>query len=242
MSEYLPGIDISGHQSNAGPIDWDVLKAGGLAFCIPKASEGDYYTWKGFADARAECRARGIRCGAYHFAHMGKSPEANAQRFAESIGFLPNGQLDLQPGDLLPALDVEGETVSSRTLGERNEWLLAFADAWKQYSPYPLMYYGSTIHITTEAAVRAYPFLWMARWTDTEPAPPYGMYQSWTVWQWRGDSGRIKGVTGPCDLDTTTPDRLNMITVKSKSVLPYLLVGGLAAAGVAYYIRKRRPQ
>lgn len=217
MADYIKGIDISGYQippHATAPIDWDKVYAAGIRFCIIKSSQGDYYRFKSYAQLKADAKARGIAVGAYHFADLSLTPEANAKKFADCMGPLENG-------DLFPALDVEGgkggipKGMSNDAI---TQWLLGFGDAFKAYCPYPLLLYSSSKHVTSPDVLKSFPYIWSAKWSNTPPTG-FNFYPTWTVWQYRGDSGRVDGVYAACDQDYVRPEDLPKIQVGGGAAL-----------------------
>lgn len=220
MADYIKGIDISGYQvppHASAPIDWDKVYAAGVRFAIIKCSQGNYYHFKGYAQAKADAKARGIAVGAYHFADLSLTPEVNAKKFADCMGPLENG-------DLFPSLDVEGGK-GGIPAGMNNDtitqWLLDFATAFKAYCPYPLILYSSSQHLTSPDVLKGFPYIWSARWSDNPPTGPSGFryYPTWTIWQYRGDNGKVDGVYTACDQDYVRPEDLPKIQVGGGAAL-----------------------
>ncbi|MDE2098573.1 MAG: glycoside hydrolase family 25 protein, partial [Patescibacteria group bacterium] len=89
-------VDVSNNNPN---VDFKALKASGVCGVWLKVSEGTSFADPLYARYRAEAKAAGLRVGGYHFGHPKNSPVAEAQFFLSL--------LKLEPGDLLPALDLE---------------------------------------------------------------------------------------------------------------------------------------
>src|SRR5262245_41899661 len=95
----IPGIDVSHHQDL---IDWPTVAASGKQFVFAKATEGRSFVDPMYAINKAGAEAAGLLFGAYHFAQPGA--QAN-DPIVEADHFVDHAQL--QPGNLLPVLDIE---------------------------------------------------------------------------------------------------------------------------------------
>src|SRR5207344_2546016 len=95
----LPGIDVSHHQ---GAIDWVQVAGAGVRFAFAKATEGRNYVDPQYATNKAGAALSGVAFGAYHFAQ----PDGTANdAILEADHFVDVAQLE--PGDLVPVLDIE---------------------------------------------------------------------------------------------------------------------------------------
>ncbi len=94
--EGIPGIDISHHQR---PRDWESVKQAGTRFVYIKATEGADWTDGGYREHEESARDHGLIVGAYHFFTFCADGKTQAAHFLKRI--------DLRPGDLPPAVDVE---------------------------------------------------------------------------------------------------------------------------------------
>jgi GH25 family lysozyme M1 (1,4-beta-N-acetylmuramidase) len=84
-----------------GKIDWTQAKAGGIQFAYVKATQGNGSLDKTFADNWFGMKSAGVLRGSYHYFDFGIRPEDQADYFLSVVS--------LEPGDLPPALDVEGK-------------------------------------------------------------------------------------------------------------------------------------
>lgn len=167
------GVDLSHFQSGLSLN----LKAKGpgrsaLRFLYHKASEGTGFVDPTYAARRAEAKAAGVPFGAYHFAHPAPGTAA-----AEAAHFMATAKPE--PGDLLPALDLEvNEHGMSRAA--LTTWVHTFFEAvYKHtgvrkgvlYTHYDL----NTVPGTT--------FLWVPRYSNDNRAPviptPFKRYSVW---------------------------------------------------------------
>ena len=207
----IRGVDLSHWQ---GSVEWAAMAVAGIRFAWAKATQGQSgrdATWT--AGRRKAALAAGVRFGAYHFADLSQLPEANAVNFAAAIGAL-------NPGELLPALDVESQGLPPHmTADEIMAWLVRFAAAFNAILPTPIVLYtdhGTLINRMDggrSELLAAYPFLWIARYTNAADPGECGAWDKWTAWQWT-QGGKVAGVTGNVDLNRiATEDDLNALTI-----------------------------
>jgi GH25 family lysozyme M1 (1,4-beta-N-acetylmuramidase) len=114
----LPGIDVSHHQD---AIDWAQVAASGQRFAIAKATEGTSFVDPMYATNKAGAEANGIAFGAYHFARPDATPndaELEADHFVDTAL--------LQPGNLVPVLDIE--RTGGLSQAEITTWILGARD------------------------------------------------------------------------------------------------------------------
>lgn len=181
------GVDVSNWQ---GRIDWLQVGAAGYGFAFAKATEGMTFTDVTYPLNRSGTAAVGVRLGAYHFARPAGASDAAvaASAVAQADYFLAFAQP--QPGDLLPALDLEqaGGLSSAR--------LTAWARAWLEQvvarlGIRPVIYvspkfWQSALGDTPVFAASGHQ-LWIANWTKAAlPALPGAGWGGlgWTFWQW----------------------------------------------------------
>lgn len=206
----ISGCDISHWQ---GSVQWPDMRVAGIRFAWCKASQGKSGRDATWTDGRRKAAATaGIRCGAYHFADLSQSPEDNATNFADAIGAL-------SVGELFPALDVEAQGLPERmTADEIRAWCERFAAAFNARIPTPLVLYtdhGTLVNRMAGGAglQAAFPFLWLARYTNAADPGETGAWAKWTVWQWT-QGGKLPGVNGNVDLNRcASEDALNAITI-----------------------------
>ena len=101
LRPYVHGIDISHHQ---GEIDWPRLSLATyrerpINFVFMKATEGGDFVDDSFRYNFSQARECGLVRGAYHFFLPDVPAEVQARNFIS--------QVQLQPGDLPPVLDIE---------------------------------------------------------------------------------------------------------------------------------------
>ena len=95
----LPGIDVSHHQ---GLIDWSQVAGSGQRFAFAKATEGSTFVDPNYAFNKSEAEMSGVLFGAYHFA---RPDAATNDAIVEADHFVDVAQLE--PGNLIPVLDIE---------------------------------------------------------------------------------------------------------------------------------------
>jgi len=207
----INGLDLS-HWN--GDVDWPSIAGAGIRFAWAKASQGQANRderWT--AGRRKAALAAGVRIGAYHFADLSQTPEANAQNFADAIDAL-------DVGGLIPALDVEsGGLPEHMTADEIMAWCARFAAAFRAVIDTPLVLYtdhGTLINRMDggrSELLAAYPFLWIARYTNAADPGECGAWDKWTAWQWT-QGGKVAGIVGNVDLNRiATEDDLNALTI-----------------------------
>lgn len=200
-SNYLSGIDVSHWQ---GAIDWTKVAAAGKTFAFMKATEGTTFLDSQYATNHAGARAAGIRTGAYHFAQPSSS---TADAVAEADWFVAN--MNLTPGDLFPALDLEVR--NGLTNAQLISWTQAFmTELYAKTGVKGAIYtspsfWSSYMNDTTWFAANGYTVLWIAHWFVSAPRVPASNWggKGWTFWQY-DDCGNVAGIgngTSCVDLD-----------------------------------------
>lgn len=190
----IDGIDLSHHQGGVR-IDWPAAKAAGVRFVYHKATEGRTVTDDAYTARRREVAAAGLKFGAYHFARADAlTAHAEAEHFLDTAR--------PQPGDLVPALDLEvndhGMT-PQQLAGWAHQWIITVRRALgikrvALYTPFALP--------GRFAAV-----LWTPRYSNSNTAPHVpAPFTDWALWQFSdgtyGVPNRVPGVPVACDLNT----------------------------------------
>lgn len=181
------GIDVSHYQ---GTVDWRQVAEAEMAFAFVKATQGVSSIDSEFGVNWAGVKAAGLPRGAYHFYQPGDDPGQQAEHFLSVV--------QLEPGDLLPVLDVE--TLGSQTASEIVQgigiWLQTVQAAIGRA---PIVYTapGFWNGLGTQQ-FGTYP-LWVAEYGVSSPKLPAG-WTGWDFWQ-SSESGSVAGVTGSVDLD-----------------------------------------
>jgi lysozyme len=188
------GIDVSHHQ---GAIDWDeVARSGRVDFVFVKATEGDGWTDKRFAENWTGARDAGLEVGAYHYFKMCRTGQSQVDHFTDVV---PRAW-----GALPPVVDVE---VDSRCNGRPNKAALnrelaVWLDvAEAHYGQRPLIYASSAFAHRWLDLDALQAGLWIAAYTrGPSDATP------WLYWQ-HSDRGAVPGIEGRVDLNVRRTSR-----------------------------------
>lgn len=220
----LEGVDVSHLE---GAIHWQQVKEAGIAFAFIKVTQGS-----GFVDPRAQenlaqCRKFGIVAGMYHFYRHDVEPEAQAKHFVENLGAR-------QPGDLIPAIDVEGPGDGGGEVGYpasevvrrvgvvvravrdavgRAPMIYTYPSAWAELT-------GNSTQFAGECP------LWIASYGVSTPRLPGG-WKDHAVWQY-ADHGTVKGISGVVDRDRFNGDEARLNAFRIAPLKAVLTKGGKA--------------
>lgn len=192
FSYQLHGIDVSHYQ---GVIDWPMLATTQndprfpLRFLFMKATEGGDMTDENFQSNFERAKEWGFMRGAYHYFIPATDARKQAQFFIS--------QVQLQPGDLPPVLDVEvSPKHKNRQLFVQNvkTWL-DVVEAY--YGVKPILYasYKFKEKYLNDTIFNRYPY-WIAHYYVDSV-----QYQGqWAFWQ-HTDAGTVPGIKEQVDLD-----------------------------------------
>lgn len=197
-TNYLDGIDISHWQ---GSVDFTKVRNAGYRFVIAKATEGIGWTDSSWTKYRTNAQAAGLAVTGYHFAR----PDGNPTKPREEARWFVS-QLNLQPGMIIPALDLERGGSLGRTA--LTAWVQAWLDevylltgtrAMIYVSP---SFWRSYLGDTRTFADQGYNVLWVAHWGVSSPSVPASNWggKGWTFWQYTSD-GTVPGIDGRVDLN-----------------------------------------
>lgn len=188
-STSLSGIDVSHFQ---GTVDWNAVKAAGIAFAFAKASDGNTYQDTQFKKNWQGMQAAGLPRGAYHFYESNDDPQTQANNFISVVG-------SLEKSDLPPVIDIESTKgdFGGNSLATNLQICLDAIETALRCTP--IIYTNCAFwNANLNAGFSRYP-LWIARYSSSPPTIPNG-WTSWTFWQY-SESGTVPGVTGAVDLD-----------------------------------------
>lgn len=190
---YIKGIDIS---NNNGSIDFNLVASDGVEYVYVKATEGQSFKDKTMAGFYNECKANGLKVGAYHFLVRTSSPEAQAQNFYSMIkGY---------EWDLVPMMDVE--TMSGFTASTLIDFVQRFISTFNQLSPLPLGIYSYTSFIGNIAGakniIKDMPF-WEANYNNDPWNLPLNFFTNRIGHQYT-EKGSISGINEGCDVNSFT--------------------------------------
>ena len=205
LRPYVHGIDISHHQ---GEIDWPRLSLATyrerpINFVFMKATEGGDFVDDSFRYNFSQARECGLVRGAYHFFLPDVPAEVQACNFIS--------QVQLQPGDLPPVLDIEvmGKGGAEQLQQSAATWLSLVE---RHYGVAPIIYASykfKTKHLNNPPFTH-YPY-WIAHYyvEDLEYKGP------WKFWQ-HTDRGRLDGIATRVDLNIFNGnlEELMQLTIK----------------------------
>jgi len=208
----LQGIDIS-HWNNT--IRWQAVASDDITFAIAKATEGTGYEDPTYLRNRKNAKAAGIVFGAYEYA----SPKGSVKdAIADANHYVKVAKL--QPGDLVPVLDLE------ETGGTNKDQLRRWVDAWcervaAKTGVQPMIYVSPSfwegpMRGTTHHAEQGSP-IWVAHWKVKDPLVPASNWfnSGWTVWQWTSN-GDVKGISGRVDMNLFNGLDISSLTIAAR--------------------------
>jgi lysozyme len=197
----MEGVDVSHYN---GTVNWKQVRASGRTFAYAKATDGTILVDPTFAQNYAGIKAAGLVRGAFHTFHAGLDGTSQANHFMSTIG-------TRQPGDLPPALDVEGTVVGqslsqvypgsapvplSTVQAEIGQWTAQVKAATGRT---PIVYSPPSLLSQVLGSGTSGYLLWIANWGVTCPSLPAGAHQ-WAFWQYSG-TGAVPGIPGQVALD-----------------------------------------
>jgi len=193
----IHGIDVSRYQST---IAWDAVRDMQvrnirLGFAFIKATEGIGNTDPQFRRNWKRSQDAGICRGAYHFFIASKDGKMQAENFIK--------QVDLQPGDLPPVLDIEqmNGATTTQLRKEARKWLDVVED---YYHVKPMIYTNVDFYRRVLGSeFDGYP-LWVAHYY--QPEQPR-ISRGWEFWQ-HSDRGRVNGIRHSVDFNVFNGDSL----------------------------------
>lgn len=193
----IHGIDVSRYQEI---IAWEEVQAMfvkeiRLGFAFIKATEGIGNTDPQFKRNWKKSKSNSIIRGAYHFFIASKDGRMQAEHFIN--------QVNLEPGDLPPVLDIEQTNGTPVTLirQEVKKWLSIVENYYKIR---PIIYTNVDFYKRVLGSeFDDYP-LWVAHYY--EPSRP-GINRRWDFWQ-HSDEGRVNGIVPKVDFNVFNGDSL----------------------------------
>lgn len=195
----LDGVDTSHHQP--GRLDLRKAQLAGLRFWYVKTTDGETHVDDTYKKRIKEARRAGVPVGSYHFA---RPDGGDAQKEAEH--FLRSSQIQL--GDMVPMLDLEGHVVLQRDQLTRwvGVWVATVQRglAARGLAATPIIY--TSFDLDDAFGCK----LWVARYSNDYRAPR--IPQPWkraAIWQHSdGKTGPIRHVPGfgAVDVNALHPD------------------------------------
>ena len=202
----LEGVDVSHFE---GVIDWEQVKEAGIAFAFIKATEGADLVDPMARKNAAGCRAVGIVPGVYHFYRHDVDPNAQADHFLNNL-------CAGEPGDLLPAIDVELPGDGAGPLGyPQSEVVCRVGEVVRTVQAAigraPMIYtypYAWTELTGNSPAFACDCPLWIASYSVATPELARG-WPDYAVWQYT-DHGTVQGISGAVDRDRFNGDEARL--------------------------------
>jgi lysozyme len=194
----IHGIDVSRYQDI---IAWEEVKAMKvqtiqLGFAFIKATEGIGNKDPQFRRNWRKAKENDIIRGAYHFFIASKDGKLQAENFIR--------QVDIEPGDLPPVLDVEtlnGQR-SAQLRREVKKWLDAVENSFKVK---PIIYTNVDFYENYLGRdFDEYP-LWVAHYYEQEHPR---IKRNWIFWQ-HNDQGHVNGIIPKVDFNVFKGDSLD---------------------------------
>jgi lysozyme len=196
VSPYpVRGVDVSHYE---GAVQWDKVKAAGVAFAYAKATEGDTYVddtfaadWRGAAD-------HGLLRGAYHFYNFCDKGADQADNFIKTVR--------REDGALPVVVDLEQSNDCAR-MPARAAFLKDLAAFVRKveaaYGLTPILYVNLSIYDQYLSGASAGYRLWIADPSHKSPQMPAG--RDWAFWQYSWH-GSVPGIGAETDLDVFNGD------------------------------------
>lgn len=194
----IHGIDVSKYQQT---ISWEDVQAMQvknvrLGFVFMKATQGIGNVDPQFHRNWRRAKDAGMICGAYHFFVASKDGKMQAENFINEV--------DLNPGDLPPVLDVEQANGSTALQLKKDikKWLEVVET---YYHVKPIIYTNIDFynqHLGNE--FDEYP-LWVAHYYQQDQPR---INRGWTFWQ-HNDKGCVNGILSKVDFNVFCGDSLS---------------------------------
>jgi len=189
------GIDVSRYQQM---IAWDAVKEMrvkniSIKFAFIKATEGIGNADPQFRRNWKKSKAAGLIRGAYHFFIASKDGMMQAQNFIDNV--------DLQPGDLPPVLDIEqlNGSTGAALKKEVKQWLITIEN---YYGVTPIIYTNVGFYKQYLGSEFDKYMLWAAHYYEyNQPR----ISRNWSFWQ-HSEEGRVNGIISKVDFNVFNGD------------------------------------
>lgn len=202
------GIDVSEYQ---GTIVWDSVHViendFPIQFVFVRASVGNDYLDRKFAENWKAVKKSGYLRGAYHYYRPNENSEEQAKLFIKNVR--------LQKGDFPPVLDIEQmpkkQSMSQLKVGIKN-WLEIIE---KHYGVKPIIYSGERFYSDFLKDDFAEYTFWIANYNFfVENLKP-----EWRYWQFT-EKGSVRGIDGFVDINifNGTENELIELTIGGKAI------------------------
>mgnify|MGYP000852364147 CR=1 FL=1 len=185
------GVDVSHHNSY---INWHQLREENITFVFLKSTEGSKHKDRDYQKNYKVAKDAGLKVGSYHFYTFGRDGKKQADHFIRNS--------ILNPGDMIPAIDVEHSTIN-RTCSDKESYARMIKELrnlesalFKQYGKRPVIY-------TNKECYKMYiedNFTDNPLWICDLHNEPGNVYKNWVIWQF-SHKGKIAGVVDDIDLN-----------------------------------------
>ncbi|MEO0788927.1 MAG: GH25 family lysozyme [Bacteroidota bacterium] len=216
------GIDISHHQTQ---IDWqrlvsDSIEHGKVEFALIRATYGTKAD-ELFGEYWSDAKEAGIIRGAYMYYRFKEDPVAQANYFIKQLG-------SLEPGDLIPIVDVESNNSNSATdtsplsRDELRSKLHQLLDILEDHYGVKPMIYTNYKYFYREILADQFPgyTFWLARYDGKthddarfDRVLPTEPDEEAVIWQF-SETGQLNGIEGDVDLNVMHSGDLDKITIQ----------------------------
>jgi lysozyme len=194
------GIDVSRYQQM---IAWDAVKEMrvkniSIKFAFIKATEGIGNADPQFRRNWKKSKDAGLIRGAYHFFIASKDGMMQAQNFIDNV--------DLQPGDLPPVLDIEqlNGTTGAALKKEVKQWLTTIEN---YYGVRPIIYTNVSFYKQYLGSEFDKYLLWAAHYFEYDQPR---ISRNWSFWQ-HSEEGRVNGIISKVDFNVFNGDSTEFI-------------------------------
>lgn len=190
------GIDVSNYQ---GSIKWDKIDKKIISFVFIKATEGLTYKDQYFTRNWNEASKNGFLKSAYHFYDTNSNGLKQAEHF---INVIPKEKCALPP-----IVDIEkiSNVEQGKVILEIKKYLEKIES---HYGVKPIIYANiDTYNMYIKDIFNNY-LIWFPTYNADAPA-----ITNWIFWQYT-DSGNIKGINGPVDLNKFNGSGADLLKLK----------------------------
>jgi lysozyme len=189
-------VDVS---NNNGRVDFRAVKAAGARGVWIKVTEGTSFVDPDYRANREAAQRAGLQVGGYHFAHAANHPGAEVDFFLR--------HLVLEPGDLLPALDVAPGGCTGCSQATIRAYTAGALAELKQRIGEPAVRYAGSYFMRENGLAQLGGVPWI---------PSYGArpaFYPWRAWQFTDGQPQYPGAI--CGLDTSYVPSLALVTYKA---------------------------
>jgi lysozyme len=163
--------------------DWEAVRADGVVALIHKATEGTSYIDPNRTINFNNAAAAGIACCTYHWIKPGNAA-AQMQFYLDTVNPVMGERM---------VIDYEEDGCTLDDLHEAVETLLNDARGL-QITVYSGHLLKEQLGDDRDDLLYVHTDLWLAQYTSSDPAWPFGTYEHWKLWQF-SEEGEIDGIS-----------------------------------------------